>query len=124
MNDWHQDAACANETVDIWFDPGHERLALNICSACTVRSKCLAAAFDEERGLGSHARHGIRGGLTSIERTNAGTEPSRTVLDDPVLAHGSRSLYRKGCRCAACTEAQAAYHRDWEQRRRSKRGSA
>lgn len=63
-----------------------------------------------------------QGGLTSIERTNAGTEPSRTVLDDPVLSHGSRSLYRKGCRCAACTEAQASYYRDWEQRRRLERG--
>ena len=123
MTTWHKSAECASLPTDIWFDPGHERLARQICEeVCTVRVACLAAALEEEHGTAEHARHGIRGGLTAAERLNVSVVPFRPVLDDPALSHGNRSLYRKGCRCAACTEAQRAYHREWNQRRRAKAG--
>lgn len=120
MNYWHHDAACANEAVDIWFDPGHERLALSICSTCPVLTECRDAALTEEHSI--HTAHGIRGGLTPLER-HPQRSTARRVIDHPGILHGSRSLYRKGCRCAACTDAQRAYHADWTQRRRAKAGS-
>lgn len=120
MTGWHKSAECASAPTDIWFDPGHERLALQICAECPVREACLTAALEEERGLATHSRHGIRGGLTAAERLNVSVVPFRPVLDDPVLSHGSRTLYRKGCRCTACAEAENAYQRAWHQARRAK----
>lgn len=122
MTGWHQAAECAGQPSAIWFDPGHERLALQICAECPVRVACLTSALEEERGLATHSRHGIRGGLTAVQRLNTTEDQPQAVLDHPVLSHGSRSLYRKGCRCAACTDAHRAYQREWNQRRRAKAG--
>lgn len=32
-----------------------------------------------------------------------------------MLNHGERRLYKKGCRCAACTEAQRLYVAAWRE---------
>lgn len=35
-----------------------------------------------------------------------------------VKQHGTRSRYNTGCRCEACTRANADYMRDWSAKRR------
>lgn len=120
MTGWHQAAECATAGLptDVWFDPGHERLALQICAECPVRVACLTAALEEESGIRDRAQ-GIRGGLTAVQRMNLASPRSRPVLDHPTIPHGMFRLYQKGCRCAACTEANSIRSREFYDRRRT-----
>lgn len=96
MTRWDKSAECATVETSVFFDPGHERLARAICADCPVREACLAAALTEERGMGLHARHGIRGGKTPAER---------------LAGHGTAAAYKRGCRCEPCRSLKASYSR-------------
>lgn len=67
---WHDDAACRGMNPNIFHPEGGNgwATARRVCSGCTVRRDCLSAAFDEERRLGRHNWHGMRGGRTPEER--------------------------------------------------------
>ena len=66
---WHADAACADESPELWFPSGRddertqrEALARGICSTCPVAAPCAQYAIDH------HLHHGIWGGLDVAQR--------------------------------------------------------
>lgn len=67
---WVSMAVCAGHpNPDLWFAPDrYFNEARAICMSCPVRIPCLHEALKEEQGLSSRWRHGLRGGLTPIER--------------------------------------------------------
>jgi hypothetical protein len=75
---WRDRAACATaRDLDAWFpDPSAPRsdlsAVLKVCHGCPVRRSCLAA------GLLGH-EHGVWGGTTETERTDAAVELSTTT---------------------------------------------
>ena len=107
MTRWDKSAECATVATEVFFNPGHERLALAICADCPVRDACLSAALIEETGVGRHGRHGIRGGQTPDERA---------------AGHGTRANYKRGCRCADCREANAVESRRARAKQRAAAG--
>jgi hypothetical protein len=74
---WRDRAACATaRDLDTWFpDPSAPRsdlsAVLSVCQICPARRSCLAA------GLLGH-EHGVWGGTTETERTDATVELSTT----------------------------------------------
>lgn len=69
--DWAQHAACAGESLELFFGPDGERAAereareekaKEICQACPVRSACADYALDRPE------KYGLYGGLTEDER--------------------------------------------------------
>jgi WhiB family redox-sensing transcriptional regulator len=68
---WQQFALCRGRDPDLWFptEPGDSPAAVNICSACPVRSDCLCWAIEHNE------RHGIWGGVSARrrQRMRAGT---------------------------------------------------
>ena len=83
--DWQDRAACAGADTALFFDYQHQAAAVALCGLCMVRGECLAAALAEETDpgtgnpMGRQQRHGIRGGLTSVERFAAAL-PGRYAL--------------------------------------------
>ncbi|MBB4893500.1 hypothetical protein FHS39_002531 [Streptomyces olivoverticillatus] len=68
---WEEKALCRERNVDFAPELAAKRYAARakeVCRACPVTSPCLAAALAEERGLSSHFRDTVRGGLTPRER--------------------------------------------------------
>jgi hypothetical protein len=71
---WQEGAACAGSDTALFFDYQHQAAALALCGACRVRGECLASAMAEEtdpvsgKPFGRQMRHGVRGGLTGVER--------------------------------------------------------
>jgi len=53
----------ARAHMDKW-DTASELDAAALCAGCPVQVNCLAAAIEEERGLGGSNRYLVRGGLT------------------------------------------------------------
>lgn len=71
--------------------------ALELCDVCPVREPCLVEA------LTFRDLDGVRGGRVP---------PELHEMAGPAQSpHGSRSKYVYGCRCVACTAANAAYRR-------------
>lgn len=60
--DWHVDALCATEDPELWFQPGSEDAAREVCVACPVRTPCADYA------LRNREQYGIFGGLTPEQR--------------------------------------------------------
>ncbi|MGW0984325.1 WhiB family transcriptional regulator [Streptomyces xiamenensis] len=69
---WETDALCAQVGGDEWFPESSQGVteAIAICRRCPAITACLAAAMEEEVGLGPAHRHGIRGGLTRRQRAS------------------------------------------------------
>jgi hypothetical protein len=44
---------------------------------------------------------------------------AREAAGETTIVHGTRSGYRRGCRCDACTEAESRYQREYLARRRA-----
>ena len=65
MDDWTDEAACATNDPDLWFEEkGHGmRFAITICGTCRVASDCLLDAL----ATGDN-QHGIRGGMLPKDR--------------------------------------------------------
>ena len=59
---WRTHAACLPHDPDLWFTPGAEELARDICMTCPVRQECLIHA------LGLPERFGVWGASTEEER--------------------------------------------------------
>lgn len=61
--DWRVNASCRNEDPDGLFVRGKEqRKAKLVCTACPVRTECLAEALD------GRIEFGVWGGMTERER--------------------------------------------------------
>lgn len=73
---WFDDAACNNVDPELFSPTGSQRVrrlkALAViaefCDHCPVKASCLDDALERERGKGSSAMEGIRGGLGVTER--------------------------------------------------------
>lgn len=73
---WNRQANCRGVPTHLFFpDEGRSGrngydwgLARELCDACPVRSQCLTAALEEERGVGRQMLNGMRGGMTPDER--------------------------------------------------------
>ncbi|MCZ1011952.1 WhiB family transcriptional regulator [Streptomyces lydicus] len=60
---WSDDAACRNsDPEELFADSTRQRRAKAICTACPVRTRCLAEALDN--GI----EFGVWGGMTERER--------------------------------------------------------
>ena len=138
---WHYDAACRGMDTEIFFDcatnAANIQQAKRICSDCPVRDACLQAALDEEAGQRSQERHGIRGGLTHLERGAHAFQLQRHVLRpeahelimDPFdPRHGTTAGYhahrKVGDRpCPDCNEAYRVVQVEYRAAKRSKQDS-
>lgn len=74
---WHKDAACSRPEyvgqADLWFANSSNTTAVTeakrICHhECPVREACLRAEMQAEGDAAARRRHGVRGGLTGVER--------------------------------------------------------
>ena len=112
--DWYDEAACKGKPTDMWFpDRGDDvRPAKAICNGCPVQVECLDYA------LTNGIKHGIWGGAP--ERARRKMRRELGLADPPEsneAAHGTRVQYAQGCRCSACSRANADYQRRWRERR-------
>lgn len=69
---WHLTAPCRGRTA-LFFAPEHAGpayydAARTICRSCPYRIACLEEALEEEGDTRISLRHGVRGGLTPIQR--------------------------------------------------------
>lgn len=104
--DWTLAAACADLDPTLWDHSTPTARA--VCAHCPVRHPCALEALQDA------IPDGMWGGLDPDDRaTIAAHWPG---YDRPGTApHGRRSRYVAGCRCLACTRANA----DWAQARRA-----
>jgi WhiB family transcriptional regulator, redox-sensing transcriptional regulator len=73
---WDDYGSCLTYDPDGWYvdgtgkSPAYDQLteAKRICQACPVRTWCLNTTMNTEGKKGAENRHGIRGGLTPVER--------------------------------------------------------
>ena len=70
---WREDAACAPEDQDIFFEKEHEARAKAICKFCPVRLECLNNAVYYRDG-------GVRGGMNEKERQSVVAAHRRYAL--------------------------------------------
>ncbi|MCP3017265.1 WhiB family transcriptional regulator [Nocardiopsis dassonvillei] len=61
--DWRDNAICAGEDPNVFFEPEHVHKALTICSHCPVKTACLDDSLTE-----SAWQWGVRGGMTEEQR--------------------------------------------------------
>ncbi|WP_331725926.1 WhiB family transcriptional regulator [Streptomyces sp. NBC_00470] len=60
---WQQSAACRSVDPDVLFkDHREQKEVKTVCTACSVRTECLAEALDER------IEFGVWGGMTERER--------------------------------------------------------
>ncbi len=63
VEDWAAEAACRQQAPDLLFVQGaKQNQAKQLCSACPVRTECLAEALDNQ------VEWGVWGGMTERER--------------------------------------------------------
>ncbi|MFC7330773.1 WhiB family transcriptional regulator [Marinactinospora rubrisoli] len=58
---WQDDAACRDADTDLFFTPGYESVAKEICALCPVRAECLDYAISRPE------KYGTWGGLHEQE---------------------------------------------------------
>ena len=93
-------AACAGDTGFDWI-PSAETDTVpagmaKLCRSCPAQGECLAWAL-------SWDAEGYWGGTTTAQRPGRGRSDQAPEHDGP----GSSTLYRRGCRCRECKDAQA-----------------
>lgn len=114
MTDWRDRAACLgldplfDTVVDHREDLAAARKAVDICATCPVTQVCLDDALEEEAGLPTRGRHGIRGGLTPAERRKLDTATPADRRRS--IRHGTEGGYSEHRRrgedpCRLCREA-------------------
>lgn len=84
---WKMKARCVGTDPELFYMVSAEATdaALEICAQCPVIEACLAEALQQEGTSGRHARFGVRGGTTPLERFKHAARPrkSRTVKRRP-----------------------------------------
>lgn len=89
--DWMARGACLGYDPDGWFDHGGEkpiapsettRLAVEICQACPVKTKCLDTAMT------TGERWGVWGGTTHVERAQMRRDAQQLVFKE-ATSHGT-----------------------------------
>jgi len=131
---WVEDAVCASSDPEIWQprkgESGKVRKAKAICATCPALSRCLDDAIDRNE------RHGVWGGLTTLERDEyrrlrpaLRAEYAQAALarhDAPIvapeddsptngcgtLAGYKRHISERTTTCAPCKAANAEYQRE------------
>lgn len=114
--DWIEQSACREYTITATDDPWHaegpgreerarQRIAIDICKACPVKSQCLADALEDAD------QYGIRGALTGPQRARLKNGQQETSRLAPC---GTRAAYQRHLRNGeptdqACIDAEAAY---------------
>lgn len=65
--DWRDSALCAQTDPALWFPEKGDNAteAKKICAGCDVSAECLADALSKAL---FQDRHGVRGGLSPVER--------------------------------------------------------
>ena len=102
---WMEDAACRHPSIDrkIFFADKTEfwivAEARKVCEGCPVAQECLDFALE------NHEMHGVWGGKSVQERKDLTRSWPRRVRQPTVKAHGTTTVYSRGCRCQACKEA-------------------
>jgi hypothetical protein len=82
---WHTLAACRDHDTALFFPetdagaPGQVADAKQVCASCPVRPWCLADVMAWEQ---PSARHGVRGGLSVIERSRLDREWQQKRRDE------------------------------------------
>lgn len=83
---WHL-AECQYVDTEMFFPEKTEggattAMAKRICAVCEVKTECLEAALQEERGMGRQVRYGVRGGETPNSRYRIAKERGEFFGDD------------------------------------------
>lgn len=113
---WSNYAACRRINPDLMDPDGEDkdgiRYAKGVCNSCPVKDACLADALEEEGNRDPVFRAGIRGGLTTTERTHhyrfaaaiAATDQATKDVVGPLLRKGlSNSEIAKECGLSVTT---------------------
>ncbi len=113
QNSWRRDAACRGLPPDIFFpvQGAGSAEALKVCHSCTARTQCLDANLAK--------REGVYGGTTVRQRRALRVDALKELAkrielegDGIQFEHGTRSRYKKGCRCDPCIDASTRYNRE------------
>ena len=102
---WMARAACHGSDINVFF-PTSGSTAANAkaaCEGCPVQGECLQYAIDNE------IHHGVWGGLSERQRCRMRIDQRVTDGATPrgpskVQAHGTTTMYGRGCRCERCVE--------------------
>jgi hypothetical protein len=94
---------CANDPRFTSDDPGDRAEAAVLCGGCAVAASCLAGA----RARGE--TWNVWGGEDMELRAMELAEPIAWVRPQVFAPIHNRARYASGCRCDACTKANAAY---------------
>lgn len=65
---WQDEGACVGMNTDMFFNELRPTPAINVCTGCPIRERCLDWAMEVEAAAPRAERHGIFGGLTSVQR--------------------------------------------------------
>lgn len=67
---WRHDAACGGQDPALWFPSKGQssRPALEVCTECPVMEECREDILTWEARWGFEFIHGVRGGLTAVDR--------------------------------------------------------
>jgi hypothetical protein len=65
---WQDQGACVGKDSEQFFDELRPKEAINICTGCPIRERCLSWAMEVEGKAARDYRYGIFGGLTSAQR--------------------------------------------------------
>jgi WhiB family transcriptional regulator, redox-sensing transcriptional regulator len=79
QEEWKLQALCTDTDPELFFpeqgEEGKKKAAIRICQSCPVRQECLRWAFR------TGEKHGIWGGLTSVQRSRIKTRVLRSIED-------------------------------------------
>ena len=98
MQRWYRDAACRDLPTDVFYPESacaaSWAVAKRVCDRCPVWSECLSEALTHEGIVAPTGRHGMWGGWTPDERSEAATRylrerelaPAAPLLGGDVLS--------------------------------------
>jgi WhiB family transcriptional regulator, redox-sensing transcriptional regulator len=103
---WYADAACRERPTAMFFPARGDAIATAaaaaVCAGCLVLEECRAWSIDQDATLA-----GVWGGLGGQQRRLARAGQPAELTPRPER-HGTEYLYRGGCRCDPCREANAS----------------
>lgn len=125
MTEWRRQGMCTQTDPEVFFPEGgnQHHAAKRICRQCPVQAQCL------EEALAGDVQFGVWGGYTTYERSRIKrglpprpVKPRKQTFYSEVPrrnpdGHGYLG-YRRGCRCQACRDGNAAMQRAYQTQRR------